>query len=365
MYDVIVVGAGPAGSTAAKRCSEQGLKTLLLEKRQLPRDKVCSGMIMGPVAKALIKQEYGDLPGTVLTQPRQLSGYIFYVPGIGSETLDNLTLLTWRRNLDYWMTQKAQASGVEVWTGALVVDVKPQGKGFSVVIERDKQRQGLEARFVVGADGATSVVRKFLFPELKVRYSQVYQEHYCCELDLDKDYFHWFFPVELFPASFSAHHKDGLLIVDVGGRIGQMKQFLVWAKNFLAENHGFDVNQKPVWKGSCLQPVIFRELTSHTFKPAQGNALLVGDAAGLTMPVSGEGIGVGMKSALAAAGSIKGAVESGEPAEATYLTGIGGIISMFGEIYPWFRRMADEAGGGGHSLPRVVRDGYGGTLRRF
>ncbi len=365
MYDVIVVGAGPAGSTAAKRCAEQGLKTLLLEKRRLPRDKVCSGMIMGPVAKALIKQEFGDLPEAVLSQPRQLSGYIFHVPGIGSEKLDNLTWLTWRRNLDYWMTQKAQAGGVELWTRALVIDVRPQGKGFSVVIERDGQRQGLESRFVVGADGATSVVRKFLFPELKIRYSQVYQEHYRCELDLDKDYFHWFFPVPLFPASFSAHHKDGLLIVDVGGRMGQMKQLLAWTKDFWAKNHHFAVGQKPVWRGSCLQPVIFRELTSHGFRSARGNALLVGDAAGLTMPVSGEGIGVGMKSALSAAGSIKKAVESGGSAESAYLAEIGGIISMFGEIYPWFRRMADEAGSGGHSLPRVVRDGYGGTLRGF
>ncbi len=47
MHDVIVAGAGPAGSAAAKRCAEHGLKTMMLEKHRLPRDKVCSGMIMG------------------------------------------------------------------------------------------------------------------------------------------------------------------------------------------------------------------------------------------------------------------------------------------------------------------------------
>ena len=118
MYDVIVVGAGPAGSAASKRCAEHGLKTLLIEKRGLPRDKVCSGMVMGPLAHKLIKEEFGDVPGAVLPQPPHLSGYRFHVPGIGSEKLENYTLLTWRRDLDYWMSQKAQASGVEIWDGA-------------------------------------------------------------------------------------------------------------------------------------------------------------------------------------------------------------------------------------------------------
>ena len=46
-FDVTIVGAGPAGSACAKTCAENGLKTVLLEKRRLPRDKVCSGMVMG------------------------------------------------------------------------------------------------------------------------------------------------------------------------------------------------------------------------------------------------------------------------------------------------------------------------------
>ncbi|MFC2019578.1 FAD-dependent oxidoreductase, partial [Chloroflexota bacterium] len=66
MWDVIVVGAGPAGSAAAKRCAEHGLNTLVLEKRRPPRDKVCSGMIMGPLAHTLINQEFGHLPREVL-----------------------------------------------------------------------------------------------------------------------------------------------------------------------------------------------------------------------------------------------------------------------------------------------------------
>jgi flavin-dependent dehydrogenase len=51
MFDVVVVGAGPGGSVAAKRCLESELKTVLLEKRKLPRDKVCSGINHGEEVK--------------------------------------------------------------------------------------------------------------------------------------------------------------------------------------------------------------------------------------------------------------------------------------------------------------------------
>ena len=82
MFDVAVIGAGPAGSAAAKRCAEQGLYTVILEKKKLPRDKVCSGLIIGPLARTLIKQEFGEVPEAVLCRPPQLNGYLFHTPDL-------------------------------------------------------------------------------------------------------------------------------------------------------------------------------------------------------------------------------------------------------------------------------------------
>ena len=135
MFDVAVIGAGPAGSAAAKRCAEHGLNTVILEKKRLPRDKVCSGMIIGLLAHTLIKQEFGDIPETVLSRPPQLNGYLFHTPDVDSHpgpALDFSIPLTWRRNLDYWMTEKAAAKGVQIWQGAKVTGIIEKKNGFLI-----------------------------------------------------------------------------------------------------------------------------------------------------------------------------------------------------------------------------------------
>jgi len=366
MRHVIVVGAGPAGTATAKRCAEHGLNPLILERHKLPRDKVCSGMVMGPAAHALIKQEFGDIPDTILTEPYHLKGYIFHVPGVGDRKLDNFTLLTWRRDLDYWMNQKALAKGVEIWQGARVIGLGQRGQGYSVEMEKDGGKQEVETRFVVGADGTASIIRKLLFPELKIQYRQIYQECYPGNLDLDREYFHWFYPVEYKQASsFTVHHKGEFTILEVAGRIGQVEELMKWARNFLAENHRFDARQKPIWRRGCRGLRLQRELLSHSFLPAKANALLVGDAGGFQLPVSGEGIGTAIRSGLLAANSIVEALETGGQADKIYLTQIEGIISIFKEIYPGVAKITEEVDGGGHSLPEVLRDAYSSTLRMF
>ena len=364
--DVVVVGAGPSGSAAAKKCAQYGLRTLMLEKRQLPRNKICSGMIMGPVAQSLIKQEFGDLPENIFSRPSCLKGFMFHVPGIGSKRLESVTPLTWRRDLDYWMNLKAQSEGVEIWQATKAVSLRQIGQVYLLKVERDSVQCEIETKFIIGADGATSLIRKFLFPDLVVKYAQTYQEHYYLGgLELDKEYFHWFFPIEYSPSSFSVHHKDDLLVVDVTGRVGRTGELKRCAIDFLASNFGFAFTQKPVWKGSCLEPIMYRALTSHLFLPARENVLLVGDAAGLLLPVTGEGIGAGLKSGLLAAESVSEALKSGERSDVIYLGRIRDIVNMFRETYPWFDRIVEETKAGGQSLATLLCDAYQSTLRTF
>jgi flavin-dependent dehydrogenase len=136
-------------------------------------------------------------------------------------------------------------------------------------------------------------------------------------------------------------------------------------KIFLNKNYQFDNNQKPIWRDSCLQPILCREFKSSDFLLAKGNALLVGDAGGFPLPGRGEGIGTAIKSGLLAGHSIMKAIELDETADGIYLNEIKGIISVLNEISSWVKRIREETKSGGHSLPEVLEKAYRSTLKMF
>ncbi len=86
-----------------------------------------------------------------------------------------------------------------------------------------------------------------------------------------------------------------------GGAIRELKDE---ARRMLAQDYGYELPAEPLWQDGCLSPAFHNELLSGAFCPAKGNVLLVGDAGGLTLPISGEGIGSAMKTGLLAADCI-------------------------------------------------------------
>jgi flavin-dependent dehydrogenase len=73
-YDVILVGAGPAGATAAYDCAKMGLNTLLLEKEKLPREKPCGGAVMYRALRLI----GGKVPRNIVEQ--RIYGLRFLLP---------------------------------------------------------------------------------------------------------------------------------------------------------------------------------------------------------------------------------------------------------------------------------------------
>jgi flavin-dependent dehydrogenase len=352
-YDVIVVGAGPGGSVAAKKCAERGFRTLLLEKRRLPREKVCTGMVMGPWAHGIIQDEFGDIPREILVSPYHLRGHMIHVPGADRQRIEWRTPLAWRKDLDFWMNQIAKERGVVIWDGARVIRVG-QGDGkCTVALEKEGAFHEISAGFVIGADGATSSVRKSLFPGLKVRYSAPVRQCFRGALSIEREYIHWFFPRNRHRPRFDLIHKGDVFLIE-GSGIRALRQEI----ETVLSPYGYTPGTRPLWQDGCLMPLLHSELFSGAFTPARENILLIGDAAGLFFPVTYEGIGAALKSGILAADSVAATSLPGEGASLIYLHAMKSFLQQLEKLY-----FLQESLAGASDLSTALKTAYEETLR--
>ena len=178
-------------------------------------------------------------------------------------------------------------------------------------------------------------------------------------------YFHWFYLHKAFPGGFAIHQKDGLIVLEFGGTVGVPKERVKWAKDYLTSNYAFDQSQEPVSKGACAVARLAGGLVSGTFAPAKNNVLLAGEAGGFVLPITGEGIGTGLKSGLLAADSIFQAIKSDHPADQIYLNKIKPMITAFREYSLWVSKIEAAAKGSGILLRETLAGAHQASLRMF
>jgi len=356
MFDVVVVGAGPGGSMAAKKCADHGLKVLVLERWKLPRDKHCSGLIMKPWCENIIREELGEeIPRRVLASPYWLKGYMLHLPGVEPQKVEVRQGYARRRDLDYWLSQKAKDKGAEIWEEAKVIGVSESDDGCRVQLIKAGERQELKSRFVIGADGANSIVRKSIFPGLSLRLVPSYREEFRGQLDIEKDYYHWLHPTGHVRPRFQGNNKgDDVFVLETTVKRDHwpdMTRILL--------DYGFDPKQKPFYKLGCLMPVFYTELLSGSFVPVKGNIFLVGDAAGLNSHFGPDGIGAAMKSGISAVTSIIKASRTGKSAADIYLRELEPIIAKFKAIVAQLQRIEARAEyGGPKAAAEALRQGW-------
>ncbi|GGV35218.1 hyaluronate lyase [Streptomyces spectabilis] len=155
VWDVVVVGAGPAGASAAYAAAVAGRSVLVLEKAELPRYKTCGGGIIGPSRDALP-------PGFELPLRDRVHAVTFTLDGKFSRTRRSrktLFGLINRPEFDQQLVEYAQKAGAEVRTGVTVARVEQHGpavpdrRTVAVVLQGGET---VLARAVVGADGSAS-----------------------------------------------------------------------------------------------------------------------------------------------------------------------------------------------------------------
>lgn len=162
VWDVVVIGAGPAGASAAHAAAVTGRRVLLLEKAELPRYKTCGGGIIGPSRDALP-------PGFELPLRDRVHAVTFTLNGRMTRTKRSRQMLFGlinRPEFDAGLVDAARAAGAEVRTGVTVSRVEQHGPGVpdrrtvAVVVSGGgsgaRQEEIVYARAVVGADGSAS-----------------------------------------------------------------------------------------------------------------------------------------------------------------------------------------------------------------
>jgi geranylgeranyl reductase family protein len=301
MCDVIVIGAGVAGSSAAFHVANAGLNVLVLEKEKLPRYKTCGGGVIKRAAELLpfsidpvVEQKLSRVD--IFDHDNNLH--------FMEERKDPLTFMVMRADFDNFILSKAVEKGAVVHDDSEVIGLENFGDYVDVKTRNDNFR----ARFVIAADGATGISAKCLgvknklvkVPALEIEtivnenISNLYNSAARFDYGLIPFGYAWVFPKKKhlsIGAAFMKKTNQSLHIwldkyFDILG---------IQEKDILAkEKHGYLI-PLALKRGSCCS----------------GRVLFAGDALGLADPITAEGISYAIESGqLAAAALIESKPES-------------------------------------------------------
>ena len=351
-YDVVVCGAGPAGTIAAAAAAQAGLKVALLEKQVLPRHKTCGGgmpMVMQDHLRDLAPEAFVESDVRFMRHTWQFDdAYLAPMNPPGSERSLSLWMVQ-RPIFDQALAQRAVKFGAELRDGLAVRSLEPESDG--VVVRASEIKTGSEftakARYVIGADGANGVTVKAtrlrqkraialaLEIELPHTWGQGHPdfrpEVAHLEYGAVKRGYAWIFPkadhLNIGAGVFRPDNKDAR---DDRGLRAKLQQTIFEYMDAVGLTCGADRDSirfhghpLPTWGGK--EPL------------HEGRILLAGDAAGLINPLFGDGILHAVKSGeIAAQCVIENAVEQySDRIHAEFATNFDAALNLARVFYQW------------------------------
>ncbi len=299
IYDAIVVGLGPGGSSAARAMAEKGLRVLGLDRARFPRHKPCGGCLSLKIGRVL-EDELRPLV------ERDIHGATLCFKGGGSvhaRSARPVAHMVTRLRFDTHLVAKAREAGAEIREGEAFKELVQERGAVTVTTERGRCR----GRVVVGADGVNSAVARavglshrgwkavLIEAEVSVddRVLGDLADEVLMEFGTVPFGYGWIFP------------KADHLSIGVGGMVGKIGSLNEHYRGFLARHRILEGIREESRHGYTL-PVY-----SERRPLVRGNVLLVGDAAGLVDPFIGEGIYYAIRSGRIAAEAIETALDGG------------------------------------------------------
>jgi geranylgeranyl reductase family protein len=288
MYDLIIVGGGPAGSSAGRRAGIKGLHTLLIEKEVFPRYKACGGALSERALSCL------DFPLPPFVREREIFGVRFRFKDSVIEGFHESRIATMvtRSILDDYLLEKGREAGIEIKVGEKVIDCKEKDDLVEIVTNENVYK----SKFVIIGEGSQGKLKQ------KVRASDAKGEYGVCIVadveghneKIDQSLFNimeihfgvlnmgygWIFP-----------HGD-YYSVGIGAFADKITNPKKIMKEFLRTN-GFTGMYR--LRGHTIPA---GGITRNVISP---RIVLVGDAAGFVDPFAGEGIAYAIRSGQIAA----------------------------------------------------------------
>lgn len=296
-YDIIICGAGPAGTACALALGHSGLRVALIDKATFPRDKVCGDAIPGRAIKNLhkidpkIAEDFRKHAPALITKRTAL----YYKGRQISFNWVGEAYTCARMNFDNFLfTQVAGAGKTDIHTGVSISAVSKINDGYTL---SSKDGTIFNCRFLVGADGANSVTAKALAQRtidrdnhvgsVRAYYSNITGlDPNTTEVYFDRKYlpsYLWVFPLP----NNTANVGFGMLSAEIAKRRVDLKKvFYEFIESTPTLRHRLgNATQTSPLEGFGL-PLGAKKLTI-----SGDGFILIGDAASLIDPISGDGIG--------------------------------------------------------------------------
>ena len=322
MFDVAIVGGGPAGSSCAAFCAQAGLRTLLLEREKFPREKVCGDCInpsCWPVLQRLeVEHRVRALPHGKL---RTVEFIAINRQSVAIALPEDAEIAVRRSLFDELLMSRARELGAQIFEQTTVTELSLTSNWLVRASAGD-----FESRILVAADGRNSTVARLrnLLPRAG-RERVALQTH----IPLPRD-FGERVVLQFLPEGYSgqAPTGNGELNVCLVGKPNSIAQLKTWAER------EFGIERDHSWR--TITPLTRRALSS-----TEEKLFLIGDVARVVEPFTGEGIFYALRSGELAAQSIVKII-TGANEERIRCEYEGALHSMYaGRL--WLNRLARSA----------------------